>query len=1042
MKRPPKIPPKNRKPEPPPEKPPRNIFKRILLVGAAGSFFAVIGLAWYISTLDMDSLREPIASIISQQTGTKVEIAGLDVDFTQGLGLRASGLKVATADGKRDLFSADSLFLQAKLAPLLYGKFEVKKTSLIKPIVNLYLDEPEEKKERPEKHLTQEQFKVETVRSALRKIDLTVDIIEIQQGQVYLFSPGKRRPEKLSVSLNLKLQRPGPEEINALIEDIDLRLNNLHFTGSAGAFDILSETGTVEVAFQLDPFSSSDLDRVFKMLPASARNIISQYPFSGKFNKLTAQVRTPLDSLENLDDLIKQAQLNLSLDIDNFSLKTKGAKLFLDHLEVENTWADGVLSHKIKAAYLGGEVLLQGKMIMEGSGENISPFIDTKLQMVNVDVAALQFKEDWFPAGGKISGAFKVHGPIRQLEKIELDGSFTSQNLSLNPPKANPKTKVSFPKLDGNIKWAHGTIHHDIQGQTFGADFFVKGVLRLQKAGAKTVMVIDSNIKVVNLNLGQVKPLAPSKFFPGQGSLSTDFNLSGPLTDIGKIRWKGKIQGRQIVINTPQKGFSQVSVPRIDIEADWSNGRLIHDVKGQALGGDFSVKGSLDFQKKRGKTLPEIHSDFVIKNIDLKPLKPLVPIDWFPAEGMISTQFNLSGPLQNFDRLRWDGQIKADRLLFNPAKGTAVSNIFIPHMDIKATWANRKLKHDIRGDLFDGSIRIQGSAGIGKDSQGNSSIDIQSNVSLNNLNFARAKLPWEWAPSEGTLSGSLNLSGTSAKGKAVMLNGNLTARKVVLTPGKQRYAIERIDINAKSRSKNLTTINLNLNNILFNNIALKKVTAALNLTPDAIVVTRGALSPAHGEVLIKGDYQLSAKTYKFNLQGKGLRIEDFANKEEITSPLRFTGTLHGRVPDHEPATRGLNGAIKITAGKGIFHKFKIAQGILTLLNPTSAFQFNKEGLAFDYMGGDVKITKGVLSSKNLAMEGPQMKIYMRGTADLTTQKLNINGEARPLQMLDAVLKSIPILGDILSGGSKGGIIKTPFTVRGTFSDPKVSAGLR
>ena len=182
-----------------------------------------------------------------------------------------------------------------------------------------------------------------------------------------------------------------------------------------------------------------------------------------------------------------------------------------------------------------------------------------------------------------------------------------------------------------------------------------------------------------------------------------------------------------------------LGVPRIDVEGDWSNGRLVHDVKGQALGGDFSVKGRLDLQKKSGKTSPDIDSHFVIKNIDLKPLKPLVPFDWFPAEGMISTQFNLSGPLQNIDRLKWDGQIKADRLLLNPAKGTAVSNISIPHMDIKGTWANGKLKHDIRGNLFDGSIRIQGNAVVGKDSKGNNSIDIQSKVNLTNLNFARAE---------------------------------------------------------------------------------------------------------------------------------------------------------------------------------------------------------------------------------------------------------------------------------------------------------------
>ena len=45
-----------------------------------------------------------------------------------------------------------------------------------------------------------------------------------------------------------------------------------------------------------------------------------------------------------------------------------------------------------------------------------------------------------------------------------------------------------------------------------------------------------------------------------------------------------------------------------------------------------------------------------------------------------------------------------------------------------------------------------------------------------------------------------------------------------------------------------------------------------------------------------------------------------------------------------------------------------------------------------------------------------------------------------MQLLDAAIKNIPILGDILAGG-KSGVIKTRFTVRGTFDDPQVSTNI-
>ena len=168
-------------PDPEPVKPPKTIFKRALLAISVGFVLAIIGLALYISTMDVETYREPIASYISTATGLQVKIGSLDIDFSHGLGLKAGGLTVKSGDGNRNLFSADSLFLQAKLAPLLQGNFEVKKTSIIKPVVSIYLEGPARKKgeESSEKPLTKRQFNIETIRKTLRDVHLTVDIIEM-----------------------------------------------------------------------------------------------------------------------------------------------------------------------------------------------------------------------------------------------------------------------------------------------------------------------------------------------------------------------------------------------------------------------------------------------------------------------------------------------------------------------------------------------------------------------------------------------------------------------------------------------------------------------------------------------------------------------------------------------------------------------------------------------------------------------------------------------------------------------------------------------
>ena len=42
-------------------------------------------------------------------------------------------------------------------------------------------------------------------------------------------------------------------------------------------------------------------------------------------------------------------------------------------------------------------------------------------------------------------------------------------------------------------------------------------------------------------------------------------------------------------------------------------------------------------------------------------------------------------------------------------------------------------------------------------------------------------------------------------------------------------------------------------------------------------------------------------------------------------------------------------------------------------------------------------------------------------------------------MLDKTIKAIPLLGKILTGGKKGGVIETYFKVDGKLSEPKVTA---
>ena len=65
----------------------------------------------------LDQLRQPIASALSQSTGLKIELESLNLEWTEGLGLRCGGLRVRSQDGSRELFSAEKMFLLAEMGP-------------------------------------------------------------------------------------------------------------------------------------------------------------------------------------------------------------------------------------------------------------------------------------------------------------------------------------------------------------------------------------------------------------------------------------------------------------------------------------------------------------------------------------------------------------------------------------------------------------------------------------------------------------------------------------------------------------------------------------------------------------------------------------------------------------------------------------------------------------------------------------------------------------------------------------------------------------
>jgi hypothetical protein len=103
-------------------------------------------------------------------------------------------------------------------------------------------------------------------------------------------------------------------------------------------------------------------------------------------------------------------------------------------------------------------------------------------------------------------------------------------------------------------------------------------------------------------------------------------------------------------------------------------------------------------------------------------------------------------------------------------------------------------------------------------------------------------------------------------------------------------------------------------------------------------------------------------------------------------------------------------------------------GPLELLN-------DKAGLQMTGLDAPFQLHRKKLTIKEGWVYGGSLGITFRGDVDLPTQKMDLRGAVVPIYVFNRLLSSVPIVGDILTGGD--GLFAVSYTVKGPLSDPKI-----
>ena len=470
------------------KKSPPKKWKKLFKVTALSLALLIAGAGIVVLFLDMNTLRDSLTKSLSKNTGTQVEIQFLDLGYSHGLGLEAGGLTVHSSKGDRQLLWAESLFLEVKILPLLTGEVVIENASIIKPRVKVYRDSKDplktefkktslsslkkrtvgdysmaqvitpEASPETEQDLEQEtssalidRHTIDEFRNRLREFHITAENIHVEQGTLQVIRSGVDKSDEskpLGFSFDLKVRRPSTEVIDVILEDLHLDLGPLFILGRIEADDVLSKTSRLEIQIRTKPFDTSELIRVFNLLPeeqgeASANNGI---PF--QVEQLTLLASCPLNSLVNTESLRRDLKAETRFVTRDAQIPIGEHELPVSQIKGTAKWEGSYVLYEIQGDTLNGKARIDGQQPFPfKTPDDPNPLLETEIHLTSLDFSQLIAPKGWEQSKGLVSGVLKVATPWNKQGPPLVTGSLLAENLVLAGDHfklSSQKTEVQF----------------------------------------------------------------------------------------------------------------------------------------------------------------------------------------------------------------------------------------------------------------------------------------------------------------------------------------------------------------------------------------------------------------------------------------------------------------------------------------------------------------------------------------------------------------------------------------------------------------------
>lgn len=171
-------------------------------------------------------------------------------------------------------------------------------------------------------------------------------------------------------------------------------------------------------------------------------------------------------------------------------------------------------------------------------------------------------------------------------------------------------------------------------------------------------------------------------------------------------------------------------------------------------------------------------------------------------------------------------------------------------------------------------------------------------------------------------------------------------------------------------------------------------------------------------------------------------LSPFQAKPVLTGWLTTSGKIQAEFERGvlQPAALTSRQPLQILVQNGRVHHVPVLSTLLSLLNLPAMLEgevnLEEEGLPFDRLKLAGSIDNGIVHAKQFLLDSPVLKISGTGRYDILADEFDMVLAISPLGSYSAILKRIPLFGQLLSGDRQG-FDTAVFELRGSANNPQL-----